>query len=75
MKTNLEKDILNVCGHRNSERVKASKELPSGICPACLLDRIKGTEAENKRLREELERVQGAVGEEDYKSIEQVLKA
>ncbi len=31
-------------------------------------------EAENKKLREELERVQSVVGEEDYKSIEQALK-
>ena len=32
-------------------------------------------EAENKRFREELERLQGVVGnEDDYKSIEQVLK-
>ena len=31
--------------------------------------------AENKRLREELERLQGVVGnEDDYKSIEKVLK-
>ena len=35
-----EDDILNACGHRNSERVKALKELPSAVCPACLLERI-----------------------------------
>lgn len=42
-----EKDILNPCGHRDSERVKALKKLPSySICPACLLERIKEREAE-----------------------------
>ena len=38
-------DILNECGHRNSERVKALKELPSSVCPACLLERIEKLEA------------------------------
>ena len=40
-----EKDILNACGHRNSERVEALKELPSAVCPACLLERITGLES------------------------------
>ena len=40
-----EEDVLNPCGHRNSERVKALKELPSSVCPACLLERIKQLEA------------------------------
>lgn len=34
-------DTLNPCGHRNSERVKALKEFPSAVCPACLLEMIK----------------------------------
>ncbi len=38
------KDILNPCGHRNSERVEALKEIPSAVCPACLLERIEGLE-------------------------------
>ena len=37
-------DVLNPCGHRNSERVKALKKLPSSICPACLCERIKKLE-------------------------------
>ncbi len=41
-----EDDILNACGHRNSERVKALKELPSAVCPACLLERIKELESD-----------------------------
>lgn len=35
-----EGDILNPCGHRNSERVKALMEFPSSMCPACLFERI-----------------------------------
>jgi len=42
-------DILNACGHRNSERVKALKELPSAVCPACLLERIKELEVKLKQ--------------------------
>ena len=44
-------DILNPCGHRNSERVEALKELPSAMCPACLLERIKELEAQLKQHR------------------------
>lgn len=40
-----EEDPLNECGHRNSERVEALKELPSAECPACGLERIKDLEA------------------------------
>ena len=32
------KDILNPCGHKNSERAEALKKLPSSICPACLIE-------------------------------------
>jgi len=39
-----DEDILNWCGHRNSERVKALKEFPSAVCPACLLERIQELE-------------------------------
>ena len=39
-----EEDILNPCGHRNSERIEALKKLPSSICPACLFERIKELE-------------------------------
>lgn len=35
-----EEDIINECGHSTSERLKALKQLPSAICPACLLERI-----------------------------------
>jgi hypothetical protein len=41
-----EEDILNECGHRTSERVEALKKLPSSVCPACLLERIKELEAD-----------------------------
>jgi hypothetical protein len=37
-------DILNPCGYRNSERIEALKKLPSSVCPACLLERIKDLE-------------------------------
>ena len=37
--------ILNLCGHRNSQRVEALKELPSSVCPACLQEKIKNLEA------------------------------
>ena len=47
-------DVLNKCGHRNIERVEALKEIPSGTCPACELDRLNNLKAENKRLREAL---------------------
>ena len=40
-----DEDVLNPCGHRNSERVKAEKELPSSLCPACLFERINELEA------------------------------
>jgi len=36
-----DEDALNLCGHRNSERVKALKKFPSGVCPTCLSERIK----------------------------------
>jgi len=39
-----EDDIMLTCGHRNRERVKALKEFPSTLCPACLLERIKALE-------------------------------
>ena len=42
-----EEDILNPCGHRNSERIEALKKLPSSICPACLFERIKKLEAKS----------------------------
>ena len=48
---NKEDDILNACGHRNSERVKALKELPSAVCPACLLERITDLEKAVKEWR------------------------
>ena len=44
-------DTLNPCGHKNSERVKASKKLPSGICPACLCERIAELENEIEEQR------------------------
>lgn len=46
-----EENPLNECGHRNSERVEALKELPSSVCPACLRERITELEAEITRLR------------------------
>jgi len=48
-------DILNPCGHRNSERVKALKKFPSSICPACLFERTEELEAENIRLKERID--------------------
>lgn len=44
-----EGDILNPCGHRNSERVKALMEFPSSMCPACLQEQIKELEAALKK--------------------------
>lgn len=41
----VKKDILNECGHRNSERVEALKKFPFAGCPACLLERIKDLKA------------------------------
>jgi len=35
-----EEDILNPCGHRNSERIEALKKFPSGVCPACLFKQM-----------------------------------
>ena len=46
-----EEDILNECGHRNSERVEALKKFPSAMCPACLFERITGLEAELEEYR------------------------
>ncbi|KKK72603.1 hypothetical protein LCGC14_2902200, partial [marine sediment metagenome] len=43
-------DILNPCGHRNSERIEALKKFPSG-CPACLLERIAELETELEQHR------------------------
>lgn len=48
-----EKDILNRCGHRNSERVEALKKQPSAVCPACLEE----LEAENDKYRDALARI------------------
>ncbi len=44
------KNILNPCGHRNSERVEALKKFPSG-CPACLIERIAELEAQLEQHR------------------------
>lgn len=52
-----EKDILNACGHRNSERVEALKELPSAVCPACLLERITGLERGQLDFAKEMGRI------------------
>ena len=52
-----EEDILNPCGHRNSERIEALKKFPSAICPACLFERIKELEAENDKYKDALVRI------------------
>ena len=44
-------DILNPCGHKNSERAEALKKLPSSICPACLIERIKELEGKLEQHR------------------------
>lgn len=49
-----EEDVLNACGHRNSERLEALKKLPSAVCPACIIERTKELEEKVKELRKKL---------------------
>ena len=65
-----EDDILNACGHRNSERVKALKELSSAVCPACLLERLDEPKESNL---EELAKKAARTG--NRKDLQEYLKA
>ena len=70
-----EEDILNECGHRNSERVEAFKKFPSAICPACLFERIKELERVRAGVRVSLIAMRtvvkkgGSVSEEQLKDL------
>jgi len=75
MRHNKVEDILNVCGHRNSERVEALKELPSTVvCPACLLERIAELEADAKIKQSVCETIEKEVTILNDKLKEQVKK-
>ena len=50
-KQDQDEDVMNTCGHRNSERVKAFEEFPLSMCPACLLDKLKAKDEEIEGLK------------------------
>ena len=67
-----EKNILNACGHKNSERLDALKILPSAVCPACLLGRIKELERTLHQLREQKRSIISQLEQVELRNTERI---